>query len=209
MAARKVIEGTQRLLWGRVGVQALHYLHRRGLSDETIWQAQLGYLPGYVWEWRQVGALNVPCGIVIPWIIDDEVWAVKVRRAAGLPKYMQVAGGSAHGLYNATHLGDHAVVLLVEGEFDALLAAQESGGQMGVATLGSASTTLNARWLSMLIHCRKLLVCYDADEAGQKGAARLQAMTDRAQIVRLPWGKDITEFVMQGGSVAQWLNATL
>ncbi len=184
----------------------MRYLKQRGLTEETILRARLGLVPGRSWEWLRIGKLTVPCGITIPWFVGQELWAVKVRRAAGQPKYVQIAGSSAHGLYNAAALEGHETVLLVEGEFDALLAGQECGGLVGVATLGSAAGTLNPHWLPLLLHCRTILVAYDADEAGMKGAARLQAQTRRARVIQVPWGKDITEFVMQGGSVNQWLS---
>jgi DNA primase len=208
-AARLFAAWTRLILWREEGRRARAYLHRRGLRDETIYRANLGYLPGRPWEWQRLFGLSIPCGIIIPWFVGEELWAVKVRRAAGLPKYTQVAGGSAHGLYNAAALEDHETVLLVEGEFDALLAEQECGGLVGVATLGSASGTLNPHWLPLLLHCKTILVAYDRDEAGRKAAARLEAMTRRARVIQVPWGKDITEFVLQGGSIQQWLNANL
>lgn len=208
-AAWRVVESAVKGLWSQAGERALQYLKGRGLRDSTIWGARLGYLPGQPWEWLTMGKLAVPCGIVIPWVVGTELWAVKVRRAAGLPKYTQIAGGSAHGLYNAAQLEGHEAVLLVEGEFDALLAEQECGGLVGVATVGSASGSLNSHWLPLLLRCKTILVSYDADQAGRKGAARLQALTNRARLAPVPWGKDITEFVLQGGSVQQWLNDVL
>jgi DNA primase len=94
-------------------------------------------------------------------------------------------------------------------QFDALLAEQECAGLVGVATLGSAASTLNPHWLPLLLYCKTILVAYDADEAGLKGAARLQALTKRARVIQVPWGKDITEFILQGGSMEQWLNEIL
>jgi DNA primase len=208
-AAWNVVAKAESVLWSPYGARALSYLRRRGLTDETILSARLGLIPGRPWEWLRLGRLNVPCGLSIPWFVGQELWAVKVRRAAGLPKYMQIAGGSAHGLYNAASLEGHETVLFVEGEFDALLAEQECHRLVGVATLGSASGTLNAHWLPLLLHSTTILVAYDADEAGMKGAVRLQALTKRARVIQVPWGKDITEFVLKGGSVRQWLNEIL
>ena len=147
----------------------LAYLRGRGLTAETIQRAQLGYVPGRPWEWHTFDKLRVPCGITIPWFADDALWAVKVRRAAGLPKYTQVPGGNAHGLYNADDLPGHPVVLVVEGEFDALLAQQEAAGLAAVTTLGSASHTLGERWLPILAACRLNLVAYDRTKRGGRG----------------------------------------
>ncbi len=208
-AAKVIVDGAENALWSPDGERAMQYLKKRGLTEETILRARLGYVPGRPWEWLRIGKLTVPCGITIPWFVGQELWAVKVRRAAGQPKYTQIAGGNAQGLYNAAALEGHETVLFVEGEFDALLAEQESNGMIGVATLGSASGSLNPHWMPLLLHCKTILVAYDADEAGMKGAARLQALTKRARTIQVPWGKDITEFVLTGGSVKQWLNENL
>ncbi len=208
-AAWRVVRQAVADLWRPVGYQALSYLKRRGLSGDTIAQAQLGFVPGRYGQWRTIDKFNVPCGITIPWFIGSELWAVKVRRAAGTPKYTQIAGGSASGLYNVDGLAGHAAVLFVEGEFDALLAQQECGGLCSVVTLGGASNTLSHSWLNDLMACRSILVAYDADEAGRKGAARLQALTSRAHVIRVPFGKDVTEFYLQGGSIYDWLTEAL
>lgn len=59
----------------------------RGLNEERIRLAQLGYLPGAPTTWRVIDSLNVLCGILIPWLVDDAVWGIKVRRVAGEQRY--------------------------------------------------------------------------------------------------------------------------
>ncbi len=95
--------------------------------------------------------------------------------------------------------------LFCEGEFDALLAQQEAEPLVAAVTLGSAGNRLNSRWLGDLVTCPILLVAYDMDEAGEKGAARLRALSQRMQPVHVPWGKDLTEFHQQGGNLYSWL----
>ena len=208
-AARALVDRAESALWSPIGARALGYLRKRGLSEETILNARLGYVPGRAWEWLRLESLTVPCGITIPWLVGHELWAVKVRRAAGTPKYTQIAGGSSQGLYNAARLEGYDTVLFVEGEFDTLLAEQVCEGMIGVATLGSAAGTLNPHWMPLLLHCKTILVAYDADEAGLKGAARLQALTKRARVIQVPWGKDISEFVLSGGKLKPWLSELL
>ncbi len=162
-------------LWNPVGVQALAYLKRRDLSRDTIAQAKLGFVHGHSWEWQTIGHVNVPCGITIPWFIGKELWAVKVRRSAGAPKYVQIAGGSASGLYNLTRMEGHTTVLFVEGEFDALLAQQKAAGLGEVVTLGSASVTLNPFWLSDLVTYRTiwlLMIPMKRDAKARHGSRR-------------------------------------
>jgi DNA primase len=208
-AAWKVVREAMDALWSTAGSRARDYLRRRGLTDETIWRARLGLVAGRPTDWRTIRGLHVPCGILIPWVAGDALWALKVRRASGGHKYQQVRGSSAAGLYNADRLADHAVALFTEGEFDALLADQEAGDLVGVVTLGGAGGRLHRRWAELLVACRAILVAYDNDDAGRKGAARLQALTRRVHVMHVPFGKDITEFVMQGGDVKSWLESNL
>jgi DNA primase len=208
-AAEQVIALGERSLWSGEGKRARRYLSERGLTEETIRLARLGYLSGARRSWHNLHGLKVPAGILIPWCADGHLWCLKVRRSAPPPKYTQVAGGSAGGLYGADSLAGHRVALFLEGEFDALLASQAAGDLVAVVTLGSTVNTLHWRWYAALTACQGLLVAYDADKAGQKGAARLRDLTRRARIVQVPRGKDITEFVLQGGDLRQWLKTLL
>src|SRR5262249_13869408 len=66
-------------LWTPEWGKALAYLHGRGLKDETIRAARLGFKPD---GW--------PCGIVIPWFDRDRLALVKVRQPEGRkPKYVE------------------------------------------------------------------------------------------------------------------------
>ncbi len=210
-AVRRVVELAEEVLWTSQGEGALGYLLERGLTPETVRAARLGYVAGSYRQWRSVAGLNVPCGITIPWLTHggETLWAVKVRRAAGSPKYLQIAGGSSGGLYQAERLADARAVLFCEGEFDALLAQQEAGELVAAVTLGSAGSVLGRRWLAELVHVPILLAAYDMDEAGRRGAERLRALSQRVHPVRLPWGKDLTEYHLQGGDLFAWLAAEL
>jgi DNA primase len=205
-AAWHVVEQAEDALWSGRGEQALTYLlEARGLETKTIREARLGVVPGGYRQWRTVAGLNVPCGITIPWITGETLWAVKVRRAAGQPKYAQIAGGSSSGLYRGDALTEAKAVLFCEGEFDALLAHQEAEWLISAVTLGSASKTLYDRWAIDLVSVPIILVAYDADRAGMKGAARLQMVSDRVHTIRVPEGKDITDYHLMGGDVYTWL----
>ena len=153
--------------------------------------------------------MNVPCGITIPWLAADALWAVKVRRAYGEPKYVQIAGGSSHGLYNADRLHANQVALFCEGEFDALLLEQEAGCLVSPVTLGSAATRLTARWHGELVGHRTILVAYDRDEAGRRGTERLLKLSPRFKSLALPDSKDITDFYLGGGDLYTWIAAAL
>ncbi|HML21013.1 MAG TPA: CHC2 zinc finger domain-containing protein [Aggregatilinea sp.] len=207
VVARQVVDLAEETLWSSQGEPARDYLLERGLAMSTIQTAHLGYIPGGYREWRTVAGVSVPCGITLPWLTNGEeiLWAVKVRRASGSPKYLQIAGGSRGGLYQADRLKGARAALFCEGEFDTLLAQQEGEPLVAAVTVGSASSHLNRRWLAELVSVPIILAAYDVDQAGEKGAARLQALSGRVQVIHVPWGKDLTEFHQQGGNLYSWL----
>ena len=205
IAACEVVSITEDTLWSSAGERALTYLLDRGLSTTTIRQARLGFLPGDFREWREIAGLKVPCGITIPWFAADALWTVKVRRAYGDPKYVQIAGGSSHGLYNADRLHENTVAFFCEGEFDALLVQQDAGCLVSPVTLGSASARLTARWYGELVGHRTILVAYDRDEAGRRGTQRLLKLSPRFRELLLPDSKDITDFFLSGEDLYTWV----
>lgn len=207
--AREVVSLAEEILWSTEGEDALAYLTGRGLTTSTIRKARLGYMPGDWRESKSVAGLEVPCGITIPWFAVGALWAVKVRRAYGLPKYLQIKGGSAAGLYGADALPEGHAAMFCEGEFDTLIVQQEARSLITAVTLGSAANTLASRWLSELTSCRNILVAYDTDEAGVRGAKRLAKTSARFHPVQVPHGKDITEFYQTGGDVYHWIEQVL
>jgi len=104
---------------------------------------------------------------------------------------------------------DGEPAILAEGEFDALLRWQEVGDLVGVATLGSCTRGLSARALRYLLGCPRLVVAYDVDAEGEKGAARLGQLSPRMQRIRPPTGKDVTAFWQAGGRVRDWVRFEL
>jgi DNA primase len=208
--ARDVVSIAEDMLWSSEGESALNYLmEQRGLTTATIRKARLGYIPGDFRGWREISGLNVPCGIYIPWFAAGALWAVKVRRAYGMPKYVQIVGGSTHGLYNADSLCLNTIALFCEGEFDALVVQQEAGKLVSPVTLGSATARLTARWYGMLVGHRTILVAYDRDEAGRRGADRLLSLSPRFKALCLLDGKDITDFYLSGGDLYSWIYSEL
>jgi DNA primase len=216
--ARRIVKEAQERLWSPEGTRAMEYLRDRGLYKSTILDAKLGYVPGHYTEYQHLRTLkgarfDVPCGILIPWITDGAIWGIKVRRAAGDLKYVQVAGGNISGgsLYWADDIVPGWPILFTEGEFDALIIWQEALDLVCPVTLGACSNNLNPRWYPILSTSPLLLTLYDADEAGDKGAARLAALTPRTKRIYVPKGKDATDYNRFAGmrGIYKWLDATL
>lgn len=110
---------------------------------------------------------------MIPWIAEELVWPLKVRRAQGQPPYIQVAGGNAYGLYNADAITPHKPIVFCEGEFDSLLMQQEVGDLAAAVSLASVTASLNAYWQERLNASAAIYITYDRDTAGQRGAQQL------------------------------------
>jgi hypothetical protein len=167
--------------------------------------------------------------LVIPCELDGLLWYVQVRRPLeGEPllaylggdvpawrpeaKYMAVKGSAGRALFGADRFAGRDVLLLCEGEFDAMLAWQELRHLVDVATLGGATKGnrgLPGRWHLRLLHYRAILAAYDADRAGQNGAARLVAHSRRIIPISVPTGGDLTGFWHAGGDLRAWLTPHL
>jgi DNA primase len=229
--AEEIISRAQELLWSPAGAQAitwdtpvtdnclrlspLNWLRQRGLKDDTIQKYRLGHIPHNAWDTAQNWGVSgkpifLPRGITLPGMVGEVCWYLKVRRPQGKPKYLHVRG-SHPALFMVNDLPTHETILFCEGEFDALLLAQEAGNLAGIATFGSAAQHLDvADWGWYLLNARRFLVAYDMDgksEAGASGLLNLHHAV-RANIPQLqPADKDLTDFYKSGGDLRHWLTS--
>lgn len=91
-----VVQEAVTFLWSdsEVARRALAYLKKRGLTEETIKRARLGYIVTERYELRSDWGLKdvdngkdkpttklfIPRGWLIPWVIDKNLWRVDIRR---------------------------------------------------------------------------------------------------------------------------------
>jgi DNA primase len=120
-----------------------------------------------------------------------------------------VGGSQQSGLFLAQEMRPGLPALIVEGEFDALLAWQELHDLVNVVTLGSAAESPDTLTIRSLLGCPLILLCYDNDAAGRMRAEVWRSLTPRARVCCLPHGKDITEFVVGGGDLRGWIESAL
>jgi len=207
----------EKCLWSKKGRVALDYLHRRGFTDETIHQAHLGYIPQDYYDalakWGLVREnltsistkVFLPRGILIPWWAEGHLWKITVRRPVrpgDHRRYMEVLG-SRECLFNADTISSKKTAVLYEGIFDALSGMQEAPMLAHVAT-DDTHKCRHARWIAKLAMPPALLIAYDADAAGDKGAAFWQKTFPEA-IRWQPWAKDTNEMLVQGLGIGKWL----
>lgn len=212
--ALQLIERAESVLWSDRGRDTLAWLHARGLKDDAIRSARLGYLPVDFQEkpeaWGspndETDPLYFSKGILIPGLSASKVWYLKIRpdHPRHGQKYKHTRGGK-QALYHADILTEGKPAVICEGELDAILLTQEAGDLADVVTLAGAETDLNlATWGLYLLRPSAFILAFDMDEAGDKGADKLAWLhnSQRLTIPALKAGdKDLTDFHKSGGSL--------
>ena len=220
-------------LYSPEGKIALSYLKGRALTDNTIKRFGLGYSPNsrfaltnhlkskgftdsellaanLVFKARSGnGVVDRFYDRVMFPIIDlrGNVIAFGGRIMSDQkPKYLNTSDtivfNKSHNLFslnNAKNSGTRRLILC-EGYMD-VIAVNQAGFADAVATLGTALTSEQA--MLMKRYCDEVVICYDADEAGQKATARaISILRNVGLVVRvlsIPDGKDPDEFIRKNG----------
>jgi DNA primase len=201
-AALGVVVECEQVLWEDAGSKARQWLAGRGIVEETARAWRLGYNP----RRRDLRGLMIPRGIVIPCFVGDAVQYIKVRRPVPPlpgPKYQQVKGGKA-ALFGLDHLAGKRVVVICEGELDAVLLWQEAGDLVDVAALGSKGMRPALPWLAYLAGASRWLVALDRD--ADDAADWWGAFSSRVRRVCPLQGNDLTDFHQAGGDLRAWVS---
>lgn len=212
-ASALVGEAAERL-WTRQGNRALSYLHGRGLDDETIRGASLGYVDGATAPRKDGrGDRRVSAGVSLPWFDGGRLSLVKVRllspwktRDGREVRYDEVFRDRPTVYPSPDAIRPGLPLVAVEGEFDGLLLHQLIGDLACVVTLGSASTGVDHEIRRAIRSAPALYAAHDADPAGDRAAA---SWPSRAVRVRPPApAKDWTDVHNLGYSVVRnhWLS---
>lgn len=174
--------------------QIKKWLNDRGITDTVIAANKID------WNGTQ---------IVIPVFNPDGKFLFnKYRRdpfgPEDIPKYTYEKGATAQ-LYGAHKIKDNTGVIITEGEIDSL--RLESEGYIAATSTGGAGT-FKDEWLPLLAG-KAVIVCFDNDEAGIKGATKLLTKLP-AKLVLIPRSegvKDVTDFLQNGASFAVLLTS--
>lgn len=215
------LEMTQATLWTEEGKEARTLLHGKGLTDDTIRAAGLGWnsqdccrareswgLPIEIKENGMPKRLWIPAGLVIPCYADDQLIRLRIRRQEGDSRYYLIPGSDTGAMILNP---DRAAVVILESELDGLLVSQEAGDLVTVIALGSAQIRPDQITHGVLTAAVVVLVCLDSDEAGAKAAWSFWSETYGRKVRRWPpiMGKDPSEAYRNGLNVRDWIIAGL
>lgn len=220
-------------LMSKEGADGLGYLRGRGLADSTIRHFGLGFAPderfalgdhlrskGFT-EAEMIaanlvfksksgrGVLDRFYNRVMFPIIDvrGNVIAFGGRIMTDQkPKYLNTSdtlvfnkSQNLFSLNNAKNSKSDQLILC-EGYMD-VISLNQAGFTNAVATLGTALTAEQASLMKR--YCKEVILCYDADEAGQKATARaidiLRRVGLTVKVIAIPDGKDPDEFIRRHG----------
>ncbi len=184
----------------------LKYMRSKGYSYEELYEANLAYKSTKTGSVRFYDAFRnrvmVPIidvrGNVVAFggrVLDDS--KPKYINSSDTLIYKKSLG--VFGLNFAKNSKENSLVL-VEGYMDAI-SLHQAGFTNVIACLGTAFTGEMAHLLSR--YCEEIILCYDADEAGQKATNRaieiLNSIGMKLRVVRLSGGKDPDEILRTYG----------
>lgn len=190
------IDACARRLWQQEGRPVRRWLNRvRGLPDDVLHLNRIGADPG-ARQPRPAGMPAAGWAAVLPVHRDGEPVFAQIRvLGSSRLRYLNAASTLAPNPRIAEYTPadrQGSCVVVTEGVLDALSAA--AGGLRGVALLGASvpdpsrpSASSNALVDRLTNIEGRLVLALDGDEAGQRGADRLQALLEerRPDIVRV------------------------
>ncbi len=220
-------------LMSKEGSEGLAYLRNRGLADTTIRHFGLGFAPderfalgnhlrsrgfsenemiaaNLVFKSRSGNSVldRFYNRVMFP-IIDvrGNVIAFGGRIMTDQkPKYLNTSDtlvfNKSYNLFSLNNAKNSKSdsLILCEGYMD-VISLNQAGFTNAVATLGTALTADQAALMKR--YCKEVILCYDADEAGQKATARAIDILRRAglvvKVISIPDGKDPDEFIRRHG----------
>jgi twinkle protein len=191
---KSVTEAHQRLLNDPDGLR--YITGTRGLSLETVKSFKLGVQidrTGGRW-------------LTIPHYEKGNPINIKSRSLPPAEKTFRRVTDCRSILFNSDCLAtSESVLYLCEGEIDALTLWDRGEKNVVATTTGAGS--FNPRWIDQLKDIKKIIIVYDPDDAGQKGAREVARRLgyDRCYNVVLPNGQDLNEYFMAGNSVADFI----
>lgn len=236
--ADEIICRAEERLWSPAGRDALEWLRTRGLLDFTIRRFRLGFIAEressdpikILSDGDRPGGITAHRGITLPWC-HPNCWyqpneptpgprwvGCNVRRLMPdvfdrLPDHEEKCfafKGSRRGFaYPFADFAPGVPALLVEGEWDALVAWQEFGSVLNVVSVGGAKQEPKPSALDALSICPNWLVALHNDKAGNEGAKKWSICSGGKSVrAMLPSGRDLNDMHLDGeGRLREWIRS--
>lgn len=185
----------------------LAWLMNRGITPKEVRQFGLGYHPG---------GMGLAKGIVIPSFFNGKIMYLKVRKRGVqrkgrlTDKYRQLSGGKSKSLFNADAI-QYGIkkVVVIEGEFDAMLLSRYVKNDTAVVTMGSTSQVPDfSEWGYLFAAVEEMYVAQDSDEAGSIALTKWAEKYPYSNSMKqLEDGMDVTDYWKKhgGNGVKKWL----
>lgn len=203
------------------------WLNERGLTDQTIKQARMGYTPrslsfqpmtwgvdtGNQGKGLKPKKIWIPEGLIIPYFLGKTPIRLRVRQAH--PKtgnrYILVRGSHTGYLHYEKHLGhtppseDTRPIMLCESELDGWLLHQELSDAALVMGIGNTTARPDIEAHELLRKRQQIITIFDNDKAG---ADEREWWSDhypgRVKHWFMPAGKDPGEAYEFGIDIQKW-----
>jgi len=170
-------------------LSVLKYLSGRGLTLKTIKHFRLGIRKQGGRKW-----------LAIPHTVEDKVWNMKFRSIPPDEKEFKRVYGCPTMLFNQDAIDKYDVIIITEGELDAMILWQK--GFKNVVGITAGAMGFPTEWIDLLSQKERVYMSLDYDVKGRRGAGELAARVgyDKCYDVQLPKGKDTIEFFQLGGT---------
>jgi len=211
---RELVRAAEAHLWHDTpaGRSARRYLKQRGFTETSLQSIHAGVipkdyrLPASQWGITDRKEVWTPRGIVLPRFLWGHLWCIRIRRPDGDvggrdSRYISPPG-VINSLFLTRPMCSGEMVVLCEGELDALAVTQETG--ITAAATGSTAWGRGERWETLLSFASRVVVAFDADEAGQTAAAYWMDALPNA-VALAPIKDDPAGMLERGDSLTEWL----
>lgn len=191
----------------------------RGLTLETAEKYLLGYCSKDQWIDRRLLGLStlengphklcLPEGLVIPYIKEEQIVKIKMRRTKWKPddkysKYKIVPGSQPNSLLFGSN---YLPIVVVEAELDAMLISQEAGDICSVLATGGASNYLDTNTDKFLKQAPLILFALDFDKAGKKAFIYWRSTYPKVCPWPAPYAKSPAAAFLAGINLRAWVNS--
>jgi len=177
----------------------------RGLSLDTLKHYKIGWNPpnGRKYPFKP-GCYTIPIRDAKGQVINIRLYNAKASGA----KMVNTSGFGSAALFGLDELvksDESDWIIITEGEWDKLVLSQH--GFLSITGTAGASTW-KKEWTPHFKD-RKVVICYDCDEAGKKGAARaanaVVNVASEVRVITLPLdgtkgSKDVSDYFRSGGT---------